>query len=78
MKTKSRVFKAVSVILLLGLSLIYNMDYQFLKPEYSYQSTEQVDDAGMAVVEQKNSGSKIYTFTKSIFISGIKQIISNH
>lgn len=78
MKTKSRGFKAVSVVLLLGLSLIYNMDYQFLKPDYSYQSTEQVDDADMAVVEQKNSESKIYTFTKSIFISGIKQLISNH
>lgn len=77
MKTKSRVFKAVSVVVLLGLSLIYNMDYQFLKSDNSYQLTEQVNDADTAVVKQQNSESKIYIFTKSILISGIKQLISN-
>lgn len=77
MKTKNRVFKAVSVVILLGLSLIYNMDYQFLKSDNSYQLTEQVNDADTAVVKQQNSESKIYIFTKTILISGIKQLISN-
>lgn len=77
MKTKNRFTKALAVVAIVGIGLIYNMNLK-INMNNSTQSdssiTEQSQIKTDTVMVDRN---KIYIYTKSIIRSGIQHLISN-
>lgn len=77
MKTKNRFFKALAVILIVGAGVIYNMDYpQHINTQNALIS-EQITSTTEEAAKSETTVGNLITYTKTVFVTTIKQLISN-
>ena len=78
MKTNKKFGKSVAVVFIMGLAILYNMDIKYSRIYDDTIISEKIEklNINMEKVQEKNSELALYV--KSIFVTGIKQIISNH
>jgi len=77
MKTKNRFFKALAVILIVGAGVIYNMDYpQYINTQNALIS-EQITSTTEEAAKSETTVGNLITYTKTVFVTTIKQLISN-
>lgn len=77
MKTKNRFFKALAVTLIVGAGVIYNMDYpQYINTQNAMIS-EQITSTTEEAAKSETTVGNLITYTKTVFVTTIKQLISN-
>jgi len=77
MKTKNRFFKALAVILIVGAGVMYNMDYpQYINVQNALIS-EQITSTTEEAAKSETTVGNLITYTKTVFVTTIKQLISN-
>jgi len=74
---KRKKLKAFSVIAIIGISILYNSYYN-LSGTGKDPSNHPMAEIARVEESQKSSAERLINFTKTIILSGIKQIISNH
>ena len=74
---KRKKLKAFFVIAIIGISILYNSysDYGGMGKDVSNHPMAEI---ARAEESQESSAERLINFTKTIILSGIKQIISNH
>jgi len=78
MKTNKKMGKSVAVVFIMGLAIFYNMDIKYSRIyDYSIIS-EKTEKLNINLEKVQEKKSELAVFIKSIFVTGIKQIISNH
>ena len=77
MKTNNRFFKACAVILIVGITLIYNADYS--AESYSQQdiATTHILNATGETATQEISINNLVSYSKTVIVTSIKQLINN-
>ena len=77
MKTKNRLSKALAVILIVGAGVMYNMDYpQYINTQNTLIS-EQITNTTEEAAKSETTIGNLITYTKTVFVTTIKQLISN-
>lgn len=77
MKTKNRFFKALAVIFIVGVGVIYNMDYpQYINTQNALIS-EQITSTTEEAAKNETTVGNLIAYTKTVFVTTIKQLISN-
>lgn len=76
-KTNSS-FKAFAVVLIIGLTIIYNSNYTLKRFKGEFTHNLQTDTTQQKDQNETNSGIELLSFTTKLFVSGVKQFISTH
>lgn len=76
MKTKNRFAKAIAVLIIIGIGMIFNMNLKVNLNE-SIQSGSMVIEESQIKSDTLEANNKLYIYTKSIIQSGIQHLISN-
>ncbi len=74
----NRSLKAVAVILIIGLTLVYNSNPNLKTFKSEFTQNLQTDTIAQVVENESNSEIELLSFTTKLFVTGIKQFISNH
>lgn len=77
MKTKNRFTKALGVIVIVGIGLIYNMNLKINMNDSTQSDTSITEESQIKTDTVVVDRNKIYIYTKSIIRSGIQHLISN-
>ena len=72
----NRSFKAIAVVLILGLTIVYNSDSHL--NTFKDEVTQNLDTTQQTIHDEPNSTIEILSLTSKLFVSGVKQFISNH
>ncbi len=76
MKTTNRIPKAIAIVVILGLGIIYNMERKhIIMQTYNQISNEFEQTVETDTVEA--SENKLYIYTKTFIKTSIQQLISN-
>lgn len=77
MKTKNRFLKALAVTLIVGTGVIYNMDYPLYINTQNAMISEQITNSTEKAAKSEATVGNLITYTKTVFVTTIKQLISN-
>lgn len=77
MKTDNRFFKACAVIVIVALTLIYNADYT--SEEYTQQdiAAAHMLNATGESAKKETSITSLVSYSKTVIVTSIKQLITN-
>lgn len=77
MKTKKRFTKALAVVVIIGIGLIYNTNLKINMNDSTQSESIITEQSQIKTDSLAVDRNKIYIYTKSIIRSGIKHLISN-
>jgi len=78
MKTNKKLGKSVAVVFIMGLAVLNNMDIKYSNIYNDSKISEKTEKLNVNMEKVQEKKSELAVFIKSIFVTGIKQIISNH
>ena len=78
MKTNKKFGKSVAVVFIMGLAIFYNMDIKYSRIYDDSIISEKIEKVNINMEKVQEKKSELALYVKSIFVTGIKQIISNH
>jgi hypothetical protein len=78
MKTNKKFGKSVAVVFIMGLAILYNMDIKYSRIYDDTIISEKIEKLNINMEKVQEKKSELALYVKSIFVTGIKQIISNH
>lgn len=74
----NRSFKAVAIILIIGFTIIHNRNSNLKTFKDELTHSFKPDTTHQIVKDESDSNIELLSYTTKLFVSGIKQIISNH
>ena len=78
MKTNKKLGKSVAVVFIMGLAVLNNMDIKYSNIYNDSKISEKTEKLNVNMEKVQEKKSELAVYIKSIFVTGIKQIISNH
>ncbi len=78
MKTNKKFGKSVAVVFIMGLAIFYNMGIKYSRIYDDSIISEKIEKVNINMEKVQEKKSELTVYVKSIFVTGIKQIISNH
>jgi len=78
MKTNKKLGKSVAVVFIMGLALLYNMDLNYSSAYKDTFISEKMNNLEISSEKVSEKKAEFAVYVKSIFNTGLKQIISNH
>ena len=76
MKTTNRIPKAIAIVVILGLGIVYNMERKHIIMQTYNQITNEFEQTAEADTVEA-SENKLYIYTKTFIKTSIQQLISN-
>ena len=76
MKTTNRIPKAIAIVVILGLGIVYNMERKHIIMQTYNQITNEFEQTAEADTVEA-SENNLYIYTKTFIKTSIQQLISN-
>jgi hypothetical protein len=71
-------FKAVAVVLIIGLTIVYNSNIHLDTWQNSLTKNFQTDSTQILADEDSQSRKGVVSFTTKLIVTGIKQLVANN
>lgn len=74
----NRKFKAVAVVFIIGLTIVYNSNIQRDTWHKVLTTNSQTESTQLLSKEESQSKTGVLSFTSKLIVSGIKQLVTNN